>query len=87
MPPQGEPRRRSVGRRYSSFVTLHRRVGAASQPLGVLRAGVCACHALTGRLLRRLMHPLAQLREELGPALLRGLDPPPRRSLAGVNRR
>lgn len=28
MPPQGEARKRSVGRRYSSFVTLHRRVGA-----------------------------------------------------------
>lgn len=52
LPPQGEPRRRSVGRRFSSFVTLYRR-----------------------------------LREELGPGALRGLDPPPRRSLAGVNKK
>lgn len=37
---------------------------------------------------RKKTHLLClQLREELGPALLRGLDPPPRRSLAGVNRK
>ncbi|KAL4433954.1 hypothetical protein ABPG75_000395 [Micractinium tetrahymenae] len=52
LPPQREPRKRSVGRRFSSFVTLFRR-----------------------------------LREELGPAVMRGLDPPPRRSLQGVNRK
>jgi hypothetical protein len=27
LPPQGEARKRSVGRRFSSFITLHRRVG------------------------------------------------------------
>ncbi len=43
MPPQGEARKRSVGRRYSSFVTLHRRVGAGS--CWLLAARGC-CHAL-----------------------------------------
>lgn len=36
---------------------------------------------------RATPHPQPQLREELGAAALRGLDPPPRRSLAAVNRK
>lgn len=36
LPPQGEPRKRSVGRRFSSFVTLFRRVGAATLALSRL---------------------------------------------------
>lgn len=37
MPPQGVPRKRSVGRRFSSFLTLYRRVGAALLGLPALR--------------------------------------------------
>lgn len=46
MPPQGETRKRSVGRRYSSFVTLHRRVGAGAER--VLGAGLSTSHSLAG---------------------------------------
>ncbi|GAB4813643.1 hypothetical protein N2152v2_000689 [Parachlorella kessleri] len=53
LPPQdGPPRKRSVGRRYSNFVTLYQR-----------------------------------LREELGPRMLAGLEPPPKRAFAGVNKK
>lgn len=54
LPPQGEPRKRSVGRRFSSFVTLHRRV---RQPRGggpgstvhctATADPVCVCRAAT----------------------------------------
>lgn len=48
--PDGSPRVRSIGRRFSNFLSLHNR-----------------------------------LKEELGPQVLTGLDPPPKRALAGVN--
>lgn len=125
LPPQGEPRKRSVGRRFSSFVTLFRRVGAAAISLGgclrpllpatcagaylsvhyllpILDAtvppccpggwcGVGACTAWgtapSNTAWRTQPIPRLQLREELGPTVMRGLDPPPRRSLQGVNRK
>lgn len=110
LPPQGEPRKRSVGRRFSSFVTLFRRVSAAGAALqrrlrpalpafgGTSRAwlhcllpSVCpaSTQAMTVQPAPCRIHPLPrpQLREELGPAAMRGLDPPPRRSLQGVNRK
>uniref|UniRef100_A0A1D2AAG2 PX domain-containing protein n=2 Tax=Auxenochlorella protothecoides TaxID=3075 RepID=A0A1D2AAG2_AUXPR len=52
IPPDGPPRRRSVGRRFSNFTTLHQK-----------------------------------LQEELGPATLTALDPPPKKTLAWVNQR
>jgi hypothetical protein len=98
MPPQGEPRKRSVGRRFSSFVALHRRVSrhtlAALALCLLAKVWVLVLTGLTKAAARsrpkqpscKSAHHL-QLREELGPAALRGLEPPPRRSLAGVNKK
>ena len=64
MPPQGETRKRSVGRRYSSFVTLHRRVGAGA-------GWVLASGRLAGWLwLKRLMHSFRSSAHMIGHLLI-----------------
>jgi hypothetical protein len=103
MPPQGEPRKRSVGRRFSSFVTLFKRVRAPSLPssmpafnslhmLHFAQPGGKDWHWAIRRTPRYfdnwcLFVECLQLREELGAAVMRRLDPPPRRSMTAVNRK